>query len=126
MDDRKLITDFPSQKEYLEGMSQEGIKDFIFGGLCYDTETEEGKRVFTLRAARKYNEQQLFAVMHYLIISDKVDILKKSKDSISFNNILKAIEELTPPPTPEEKAETPRSLEEFKRKHAALFGEREK
>ena len=117
----RLKDDFPSQKEVLANMSREGIEDFIYGGCCYDIETGDGKRVFTLRAARKYEVKQLYCIMHYMIVSDKVDILGNEKDGISFDNITKAIEEQTPPPTPEERADTERSLEEFKKKHADLF-----
>ena len=113
-----------TQREYFAVMSKEGKRDFIFGGCCYDVETGEGKRVFTLRAARKCSLDEIDAIMHYMTVADKVDVLNNEKDAISFNNLYKAMKEKMPPPTEEEKAETEKALKEFKRKHADLFKEK--
>lgn len=113
-----------TQREYFAVMSKEGKRDFIFGGCCYDVETGDGKRVFTLRAARKCSLDEIDAIMHYMTVADKVDVLNNEKDAISFNNLYKAMKEKMPPPTEEEKAETEKSLKEFKRKHADLFKEK--
>ena len=113
-----------TQREYFEVMSKEGKRNFIFGGCCYDVETGEGKRVFTLRAARKCSLDEIDAIMHYMTVADKVDVLNNEKDAISFNNLYKAMKEKMPPPTEEEKAETEKALKEFKRKHADLFKEK--
>ena len=113
-----------TQREYFEVMSKEGKRDFIFGGCCYDVETGDGKRVFTLRAARKCSLDEIDAIMHYMTVADKVDVLNNEKDAISFNNLYKAMKEKMPPPTEEEIAETENALKEFKRKHADLFKEK--
>jgi 2C-methyl-D-erythritol 2,4-cyclodiphosphate synthase len=84
-----------TQREYFEVMSKEGKRDFIFGGCCYDVETGDGKRVFTLRAARKCSLDEIDAIMHYMTVADKVDILNNEKDAISFNNLYKAMKEKT-------------------------------
>lgn len=110
-----------TQREYFEVMSKEGKRDFIFGGCCYDVETGDGKRVFTLRAARKCSLEEIDAIMHYMTVADKVDVLNNEKDAISFNNLYKAMKEKMPPPTEEEIAETENALKEFKQKHADLF-----
>ena len=118
-----LNKDFPDQKGWLEMCSPEEKKAFIFGGCCcFDTETDEGKRVFTLRAARKCSLTELYAIQSYMIMSDKVDILNEGKAAISFNNILKAEKEHYPPPSKEEKLETQRKLIEFKKSHPDFFG----
>lgn len=114
---RRLKDDFPTQQEWIEGMSEEEKVKFVFGCCCYEEETGEGKRVLTLRAARKYNLDQLQMILDYMIVSDKLDILENPKDIISFGNIMKALEEKTPPPTPEEEAAMMRVWEEFKKKH---------
>lgn len=113
-----------TQREYFAIMSKEGKRDFIFGGCCYDVETGDGKRVFTLRAARKCSLEEIDAIMHYMTVADKVDVLNNEKDAISFNNLYKAMKEKMPPPTEEEKAETKKALKEFKQKHADLFKEK--
>ena len=113
-----------TQREYFAVMSKEGKRDFIFGGCCYDVETGDGKRVFTLRAARKCSLEEIDAIMHYMTVADKVDVLNNEKDAISFNNLYKAMKEKMPPPTEEEKAETEKALKEFKQKHADLFKEK--
>ena len=110
-----------TQREYFAVMSKEGKRDFIFGGCCYDVETGDGKRVFTLRAARKYSLEEIDAIMHYMTVADKVDVVNNEKDAISFNNLYKAMKEKMPPPTEEEIAETKNALKEFKQKHADLF-----
>lgn len=110
-----------TQREYFAVMSKEGKRDFIFGGCCYDVETGDGKRVFTLRAARKCSLEEIDAIMHYMTVADKVDVVNNEKDAISFNNLYKAMKEKMPPPTEEEIAETENALKEFKQKHADLF-----
>ena len=117
-----LNKDFPDQKGWLEMCSPEEKKAFIFGCCCFDTETDEGKIVFTLRAARKCSLTELYAIQSYMIMSDKVDILNEGKAAISFDNILKAEKEHYPPPSKEEKLETQRKLIEFKKSHPEFFG----
>ena len=121
MADKIFVEDTLTQREYFAVMSKEGKRDFIFGGCCYDVETGDGKRVFTLRAARKCSLEEIDAIMHYMTVADKVDVLNNEKDAISFNNLYKAMKEKMPPPTEEEIAETKNALKEFKQKHADLF-----
>ena len=122
MEKYDLNKDFPTQKEWLAGCSPKEEQDFIYGCCCYDTETGEGKRVFTLRAARKYTLEQLYCIQSFMIMSDSVDILNAGKGCISFNNILKAIQEHYPPPTKADREETERKLLEFKKAHPEFFG----
>ena len=70
----ELFKDAPTQGDLLAYMTEEGKKDFIFGGCCYDVETGEGQRVFTLRAARKCSLEEIEAILHYMTIADKIDI----------------------------------------------------
>ena len=113
--------DFPTQEEWIASMTEEEKVKFVLGCCCYDKETGEGKRVLTLRAARKYNLDQLQMILDYMIVSDKLDIFANPKDYISFGNIMKALKEKTPPPTPEEEAAMMRVWEEFKLKHPDFF-----
>lgn len=118
---RRLKDDFPTQQEWIAGMTEEEKVRFVLGGCCYEEETGEGKRVLTLRAARKYTIDQLHMILDYMTVSDKLDILENEKDIISFGNIMKALKEKTPPPTPEEEAAMMRVWEEFKIKHPDFF-----
>ena len=118
---RRLKDDFPTQQEWLEGLSEKEKQAFVLGGCCYDVETGDGKRVLTLRAARKYNIEQLHMILDYMIMSDKLDILENHKDIISFGNIMRALKEKTPPPTPEQDAAMQRVWEDFKIKHPDFF-----
>ena len=118
---RRLKDDFPTQQEWLEGLSEKEKQAFVLGGCCYDVETGDGKRVLTLRAARKYNIEQLHMILDYMIMSDKLDILENHKDIISFGNIMKSLREKTPPPTPEQEAAMQRVWEEFRIKHPDFF-----
>lgn len=118
MADKIFVEDTLTQRECFEVMSEEEKIEFIFGGCCYDVETGDGKRVFTLRAARKCSLDEIDAIMHYMTVADKVDILNNEKDAISFNNLYKAMKEKMPPPTEEEKAEIEKTLKELS-KHAA-------
>ncbi len=117
--------DVPTQRDLFAVMSKEGKRDFIYGGICYDLETGEGKRVFTLRAARKCSLEQIEAIMHYMTVADKIDVLENEKDCISFYNLFKAMKEKLPPPTEEEKAETERAWKRFTSKHPEFFGDPE-
>ena len=118
---RRLKDDFPTQQEWIEGMTEEEKIKFVLGACLYEEETGEGKRVLTLRAARKYDLDQLHMILDYMIMSDKLDILENHKDIISFGNIMKALKEKTPPPTPEQEAAMQRVWEEFKIKHPDFF-----
>lgn len=118
---RRLKDDFPTQKEWLEGLDEAGKRRFILGGCCYDVETGEGKRVLTLRAARKYDIDGLHAILDYMTMSDKLDILENHKDIISFGNIMKALKEKTPPPTPEENARMEEFFRKFEAEHPDFF-----
>ena len=118
---RRLKDDFPTQQEWIAVMTEEEKVRFVLGGCCYEEETGEGKRVLTLRAARKYTIDQLHMILDYMTVSDKLDILENEKDIISFGNIMKALREKTPPPTPEEEAAMMRVWEEFKIKHPDFF-----
>ena len=118
---RRLKDDFPTQQEWIEGMTEEEKIKFVFGACLYEEETGEGKRVLTLRAARKYDLDQLHMMLDYMIVSNKLDILENHKDIISFGNIMKALKEKTPPPTPEQEAAMQRVWEEFKIKHPDFF-----
>ena len=53
MKDQLLFEDFPTPQERIAAMTEEEKTAYILGLCCYDVETGEGKRVFTLRAARK-------------------------------------------------------------------------
>ena len=118
---RRLKDDFPTQKEWMEGLSEKEKQAFVLGGCCYDVETGEGKRVLTLRAARKYNLEQLHMILDYMIMSDKFDGLENHRDLNSFANRRTAVREKTPPPTPEQEAAMQRVWEEFKIKHPDFF-----
>ena len=124
MKDQLLFEDFPTPQERIAALTEEEKTAYILGLCCYDVETGDGKRVFTLRAARKCSLDEIDAIMHYMTVADKVDVLNNEKDAISFNNLYKAMKEKMPPPTEEEKAETEKALKEFKRKHADLFKEK--
>ncbi len=117
------IQSFPSQKEWLEGSSPEEQMKFILGSVLFSNATGDGSRVFTLRKARTYTRDELYAILDYMVISDKVDFFYNQKDRISFDNIQKAIEETLPPQTEADREETARSLLRFKAAHPEYFGE---
>ena len=117
------IKDKKEENSFFELISEEAKKDFFFGRCCYDIETEEGKKVFSLSAAREYSLKELEAIMFYISGADEIDIVDDEIGIASFNNILKAIEEQTPLQTPEEKEEIAKSFEEFKTKYQEFFEE---
>lgn len=97
-----IKNNLPSQKESFELMNEKEKIKFIIGGCCYDYETREGKKVFTLRAARKYDIDELYSIIDYMIIADNINILENEKAIIGFGNIVKALREKLPPLTKEE------------------------
>lgn len=111
------------ENSFFQLIGEEAKKDYFFGRCCYDIETEEGKKIFSLDAARKYNLEELEAIMFFISGADDVDIIDNEIHIASFNNILKAIEEQTPLQTPEEKEEIAKSFEEFKTKYQEFFEE---
>lgn len=117
------IQSFPSQKEWLEGSSPEEQMKFILGSVLFSNATGDGSRVFTLRKARTYTREQLYTILDYMVMSDKVDFFYNPKDRVSFDNIQKAIGETLPPQTDEDRAETERSWMRFKAAHPEHFGE---
>lgn len=122
MEKYDLNKDFPTQKEWLAMCSPKEEADFITGGVLFDANTEDGKKVFTLRAARRYRLDGLYKIENYMIMADRIDIFNNEKHKISFDNILKAIEEHYPPQTKADREETERSLMEFKKAHPEFFG----
>lgn len=122
MEKYDLNKDFPTQKEWLAMCSPKEEVDFITGGVLFDANTEDGKKVFTLRAARKYTLDGLYKIQDYMIMADRIDIFNNEKHCISFNNILKAIQENYPPPTKADREETERSLMRFKKAYPEFFG----
>ena len=118
-----LKKDSTSSKEWLEDQSAEEKIKYAYGGCSYYLETFDRARVFTLKAARRYQLEELEFIRNYMIISDYVNIMENKKDIISFDNIMKAIKEKSPPPTEEEKLATKKAFERFKRNHPEYFGE---
>lgn len=112
-----------SQKEWLDGSSPEEQKNFFLGSIFFSNATGDGSRVFTLRKARTYTREQLYAILDYMVMSDKVDFFYNSKDRVSFDNIQKAIGETLPPQTEADREETARSWLRFKAAHPEYFGE---
>lgn len=95
-------TEFPkTQQEWLKYASKEELIAFVCGSCIYDANTRLGEQVFTLRNARKYSTDELAAVIDYMIMSDRVDIVKRGKATVSLGNILCALGERA---TPEELA----------------------
>ena len=84
MKDQLLFEDFPTPQERIAAMTEEEKTAYILGLCCYDVETGEGKRVFTLRAARKYELPKLKLILDYLLVSGKADYGATEKDIISF------------------------------------------
>lgn len=124
MDRKDYDLEIPSsQKEWLEGSSPEEQMRFILGSVLFSNATGDGSRVFTLRKARTYTREELYAILDYMVMSDNVDFIYNSKDQISFGNIQKAIEETLPPQTDEDRAETERSWMRFKAAHPEYYGE---
>lgn len=125
MTEQLLFEDFPRPQERLAAMTEEEKAAYILGLCCYDVETGEGKRVFTLRAARKYELPKLKLILDYLLDSGKIGYGASEKDCISFRNIMKAMEEQTPPPTAEELERAAELWEEIKAKYPVREEEEE-
>lgn len=125
MKEQLLFDDFPTKEQRLAEMTEEEKAAYILGLCCYDGETGNGKRVFTLRAARKYELPKLKLILDYLLDSGKADYGATEKDIISFRNIMKAMEEKTPPPTKEELERAAQLWEEIKAKYPVIEEEEE-
>lgn len=126
MEKKRLKDDFSTQKEWIAKMGTHEMENFIIGGVIYDKETLKGRRVFTLRSARKYDLVSLRAALNYTVISDDVDFFDNEKNVHSIQNILKALEEKTPPPTKEQEEAVERYLIEFKKKYPEFWNEQER
>lgn len=113
------------KEQRLAAMTEEEKAAYILGMCCYDGETGNGKRVFTLRAARKYELPKLKLILDYLLDSGKADYGATDKDIISFRNIMKAMREKTPPPTKEELERAAQLWEEIKAKYPVREEEEE-
>lgn len=125
MKEQLLFDDFPTKEQRLAAMTEEEKDAYILGMCCYDGETGNGKRVFTLRAARKYELPKLKLILDYLLDSGKADYGATDKDIISFRNIMKAMREKTPPPTKEELERAAQLWEEIKAKYPVREEEEE-
>ena len=119
---KKTKDNFPVQKEWITGTSEREEDVKTIGGIIYDTETLVSKRVFTLRTARKYDLAGLRAVLRYMTAMDKFNMFGNEKAVYSFQNILRALEEKTPPPTKEQEAAVEQVIIDFKRKYPEFFG----
>ena len=76
--------------------------DTMNGYDLYEKETSAGKRVFTLRAARRYNMEQLQCVIDFMLEEKKLQASGTEKDAYSFRNVMHAMKEKSAPPTEEE------------------------
>lgn len=106
--------EFLTQDELMRYASKEDWQRFILGACIYGSDTKDGRHVFTLKKARKLTDDEVVAVIDFMVTSDSTDVLSKGKAAISFENILKAWSERI---TPEERADTERSWQEFSRKY---------
>lgn len=106
----------PTPEERFAKLTEKEKEEYYYGKSGYDKNTGEGKRVFTMRAARRYELANLKKIFDYLITSGKLDDYGTEKDFISFRNILRVLEEKTPPPTPEEEERLNRVYQEWKKR----------
>ena len=116
--------EFSTQEERTDKTKSEIPTDSA-GGTLYNKETLGGKRVFTLRAARKYDLTGLRNVIDYMITSGKLDRIENEKDAYTFQNIIKVLREKAPLPTKEQEEAAARVVIDFKMKYPGFFGEQE-
>lgn len=91
----------------------------------YKKETCAGDRVFTLQAARKYDLNELQAVLDYMVSSGMLDARVNEKNAHSFRNVVKAMREKTAPPTDAEMQRLKRIFMDFQKKHPEFNEEEE-
>lgn len=121
---RRPADEFSAQEERIDKTKSEILTDSA-GGTLYNKETLGGKKVFTLRAARKYDLTGLRNVIDYMVTSGKLDRIENEKDAYTFQNIIKALREKTPPPTKEQEEAAAQVVIDFKKKYPEFFGEQE-
>lgn len=123
-----FFIDEPTPEERYAELTEDEKVVFHLAKGFYDKETGMGKRVFTVRAARKYELETLKIIFNYLYVSGKLDYWGTEKDTISFINIMRIMEEKTPPPTEEEAKRLEKIYNEWKIKceeRRALWEEEE-
>ena len=108
--------DEPTPEERFAKLTEEEKKEYIIGQKEYCRITADSKRVFTMKAARRYEYESLRVVFRYLLDSGKLDYWGTEKDIISFRNILNVLEEKTPPPTEEEMKRLEKVYNNWKKK----------
>lgn len=111
-----FLIDEPTPEERLAQMTEEEKQEHYLGQRYYEKETGAGKRVFTMKAARKYDYNSVRAIFRYIIYSGKLDYYETEKDIISFRNVMRVLEEKTPPPTEEEMKRLEKVYERWKQR----------
>lgn len=113
--------DEPTPEERFAKLTEEEKKEYYVGQKEYCRITADSKRVFTMKAARRYEYESLRVVLRYLLNSGKLDYFGNEKDFISFQNIMRVLEEKTPPPTEEELKRLEKVYAEWKEKSRQLW-----
>ena len=98
-------------------MENNRLRNHLAGKDFYQKETCDGSRVFTLRAARKYDLETLQAILDYWVASGKLDARVAEKDAYSLQNVIKAMREKSNPPTEAEMESLRKVFTEFQRTH---------
>ena len=111
-----FLIDEPTPEERLAQMTEEEKQEHYLGQQYYEKETGAGKRVFTMKAARRYDYISVRAIFRYIIYSGKLDYYETEKDIISFRNVMRVLEEKTPPPTEEEMKRLEKVYERWKQR----------
>lgn len=104
-------------------MKKKRLTGAINGCNLYEKETAVGKRVFTVRAARQYDLDQLQTVIDYMLETNKLDTSGNEKDAYSFRNIMKVAKEKALPPTKEELKAAEKIYDKIQKKHLVLMSE---
>ena len=86
--EHRFFIDEPTPEERYAELTEDEKAVFHLAKGFYDKETGMGKRVFTVRAARKYELETLKIIFNYLYVSGKLDYWGTEKDTISFINII--------------------------------------
>ena len=98
-------------------MENNRLLNILVGKDFYQKETCDGSRVFTLRAARKYDLETLQTILDYMVASGKLETRVTEMDAYSLQNVIKAMREKSDPPTKAEMESLRKVFNKFQNTH---------
>lgn len=90
MSNRKYVGE--CRRRVMETMTPEEERNFLYGIICYDDNTLQGRISISYFRALLMSEAKLKAILSYLNTAEEIDFSKSKKDYKTLMNVMKALD----------------------------------